>query len=219
MTSLTHNDYTIAWICALPLEVAAARVMLHETLSPLPKPSTDPNAYELGESNGHYIHGEPGINLFMANLVSTFWNQGRWTEAEKLGVQVMEKMKMVLGDEHPDTLAIMANLAYTLKSQGILQHALTLMKKCSNLRNTVLGPGHPDSMSSSRALSDWMDEYNTLLDQTPLTGKNSAHEEHVNLPYARRRSAATLFLGNHPLIIAARTPSPLPDCQDLQDVD
>ena len=29
----------------------------------------------------------------MANLASTFWNQGRWTEAERLRVQVMETRK------------------------------------------------------------------------------------------------------------------------------
>jgi hypothetical protein len=51
--SFTHNDYTIVWICALPLEVAAASVMLNKTHDPLPKPSTDSNAYELGELNGH----------------------------------------------------------------------------------------------------------------------------------------------------------------------
>ncbi|KAL4946532.1 hypothetical protein BDV06DRAFT_87047 [Aspergillus oleicola] len=55
MTSLTYDNYTIAWICALPLEMAAARVMLDKTHSPLPKPSADPNAYETGELNGHYI--------------------------------------------------------------------------------------------------------------------------------------------------------------------
>ncbi|KAL4744225.1 nucleoside phosphorylase domain-containing protein [Aspergillus terricola var. indicus] len=55
MTSLTHDDYTIAWICALPLEMAAARVMLDRAHSPLRQPSTDPNAYEVGELNGHYI--------------------------------------------------------------------------------------------------------------------------------------------------------------------
>ncbi|KAL6236388.1 hypothetical protein BDW75DRAFT_229583 [Aspergillus navahoensis] len=54
-TFLTHDDYTIAWICALPLEMAAARVMLNKIHSPLPKPSADPNAYEVGELNGHYI--------------------------------------------------------------------------------------------------------------------------------------------------------------------
>ncbi|KAF3389772.1 hypothetical protein DPV78_011861 [Talaromyces pinophilus] len=55
MMSSTHDDYTIAWICALPLEAAAARLMLNRTHSPLPNPSTDSNAYELGELDGHYI--------------------------------------------------------------------------------------------------------------------------------------------------------------------
>ncbi|KAF5857537.1 hypothetical protein ETB97_005676 [Aspergillus alliaceus] len=55
MNSFTHDDYTIAWICALSLEVAAARVMLDKVHSPLPKTSADPNAYEVGELNGHCI--------------------------------------------------------------------------------------------------------------------------------------------------------------------
>ncbi|KAL3432215.1 hypothetical protein BDV09DRAFT_206108 [Aspergillus tetrazonus] len=55
MTSLTRDDYTFAWICALPLEMAAARAMLDKIHSPLPKQSADPNAYEVGELNGHYI--------------------------------------------------------------------------------------------------------------------------------------------------------------------
>ncbi|KAJ0420271.1 hypothetical protein BJY00DRAFT_141637 [Aspergillus carlsbadensis] len=54
MASLTHDDYTVAWICALPLEAAAARAMLDKTHSPLPQ-ITDPNAYEIGELNGHRI--------------------------------------------------------------------------------------------------------------------------------------------------------------------
>lgn len=47
------DDYTVAWICALPLEAAAARVMLDKT-HPLP-PVPDPYAYELGELHGHHI--------------------------------------------------------------------------------------------------------------------------------------------------------------------
>jgi len=38
---------------------------------------------------------------------------GRWKEAEKLEVQVMETGARVLGPEHPDTLISMANLAST----------------------------------------------------------------------------------------------------------
>ncbi|KAE8396150.1 hypothetical protein BDV23DRAFT_168407 [Aspergillus alliaceus] len=54
MAFLTPDDYTIAWICALPLEAAAARAMLDEAHTP-PQLSTDSNAYEFGELSGHYI--------------------------------------------------------------------------------------------------------------------------------------------------------------------
>jgi citrate lyase synthetase len=37
----------------------------------------------------------------MANLASTFWNQGRRKEAEKLNVQVTETRKRMLESEHP----------------------------------------------------------------------------------------------------------------------
>jgi hypothetical protein len=54
----------------------------------------------------------------MANLASTYWNQGRWTEAEKMHVQVMETRQRLLGEEHPDTMTSMANLASTYWNQG-----------------------------------------------------------------------------------------------------
>jgi nucleoside phosphorylase len=54
MAFLTLDDYTIAWICALPLEVAAARAMLNRA-HPLPRGFSDPNAYVFSELNGHYI--------------------------------------------------------------------------------------------------------------------------------------------------------------------
>jgi len=42
----------------------------------------------------------------------------RWTEAEKMDMQVMETRKRVLGEEHPDTLTSMNNLAFTIQKQG-----------------------------------------------------------------------------------------------------
>ena len=54
----------------------------------------------------------------MANLAATYQNQGRWNEAEKLQVQVIETRKRVLGDEHPSTLTSIANLASTYWNQG-----------------------------------------------------------------------------------------------------
>lgn len=39
----------------------------------------------------------------MANLASTYWNQGQLKEAEYLEVQDLEARKKVPGFEHPDT--------------------------------------------------------------------------------------------------------------------
>jgi nucleoside phosphorylase len=81
MAPLTHDDYTIAWICALPLEMAAAKVMLDELHQPLSKPSTDPNVYVLGKLNGHLvviaclptgIYGTVSAATVISHLTSTF---------------------------------------------------------------------------------------------------------------------------------------------------
>ncbi len=60
----------------------------------------------------------PDTLTSMADLASTYQNQGRWREAEKLFVQVMETRKRVLGVEHSDTLTSIANLASTFWYQG-----------------------------------------------------------------------------------------------------
>ena len=53
----TYNDYTIGWICALPVEMAAACAMLderHESL-PLQAESHHHNNYVLGRVGPHNI--------------------------------------------------------------------------------------------------------------------------------------------------------------------
>ncbi len=53
--SLAHGDYTIAWICALPLELAASCAMLDEEHLPLPIQDGDDNAYVLGRIHRHNV--------------------------------------------------------------------------------------------------------------------------------------------------------------------
>ncbi|KAK1773027.1 hypothetical protein QBC45DRAFT_121385 [Copromyces sp. CBS 386.78] len=91
----------------------------------------------------------------MGNLASTLWNQGRWEEAEKLEVQVMETRKTKLGADHPLTLMSMANLAFTWNSQGRREDALALMQDCVEAQQRVLGPEHPDTLSSLVTVSKW----------------------------------------------------------------
>jgi hypothetical protein len=55
----------------------------------------------------------PSTLTSMANLASTYRNQGRWKEAEELEVQAIEKRP-----EHRDMLTSVVNLAWTLKAQG-----------------------------------------------------------------------------------------------------
>jgi Tetratricopeptide repeat len=45
--------------------------------------------------------------------IDSIRNQGRWGEAEKLEVEVMETSKTKLGADHPSTLTNKSNLAFT----------------------------------------------------------------------------------------------------------
>ncbi|GIJ83065.1 hypothetical protein Asppvi_001582 [Aspergillus pseudoviridinutans] len=79
--SFRHDDYTVAWICALPLEMAAAKAMLNKVHSPLPQPKTDHNAYTLGNVAGHNVvvaclpsgvYGTTSAATVLAHMLSTF---------------------------------------------------------------------------------------------------------------------------------------------------
>ena len=54
-TELTHIDYKLGWICALPKEQTAAMAMLSQVHPELPKPSNDSNSYTLGSIKEHNI--------------------------------------------------------------------------------------------------------------------------------------------------------------------
>ncbi|KAJ6014042.1 hypothetical protein N7540_008633 [Penicillium herquei] len=54
-TTLSHADYTVGWICALPLEIAAAELMLDTIHPKLVNPPNDQNTYTLGNIGKHNI--------------------------------------------------------------------------------------------------------------------------------------------------------------------
>src|SRR5438552_15443752 len=83
-----------------------------------------------------------------AKLGRVYRNQGRWEEAEKLEVEVMETRKTKLGADHPSTLTSMNNLASTWRSRGRHEDALVLMERCVQARKRDLGPRHPHTISS-----------------------------------------------------------------------
>ncbi|PNY29059.1 Uncharacterized protein TCAP_01021 [Tolypocladium capitatum] len=52
---LSHADYAVGWVSALPLELAAAQAMLDETHQDLPQDAGDGNAYILGRIAQHNV--------------------------------------------------------------------------------------------------------------------------------------------------------------------
>ena len=52
---LTHQDYTVGWICALSSELTAAMAMLDEEHLPLSQHTEDDNAYTLGRIGEHNV--------------------------------------------------------------------------------------------------------------------------------------------------------------------
>ncbi|KAL4981636.1 hypothetical protein BDW68DRAFT_196207 [Aspergillus falconensis] len=76
-----QTDYRIAWVCALPLEAAAARAMLDEVHPRLPQLTNDQNVYTLGAITGHNIviaclpsgaYGTISAAVVITQLLSTF---------------------------------------------------------------------------------------------------------------------------------------------------
>ncbi|RAO69914.1 uncharacterized protein BHQ10_005926 [Talaromyces amestolkiae] len=80
-TGRTASEYTVGWICALPLEMAAAKAMLDEIHPKLPQASNDQNSYCLGSINGHNIaiaclpsgvHGTTSAATVASSMLHTF---------------------------------------------------------------------------------------------------------------------------------------------------
>ena len=52
---LQAAEYTVGWVCALPVELAAAQEMLDEEHEELPQDNLDPNLYKLGRIGNHNV--------------------------------------------------------------------------------------------------------------------------------------------------------------------
>ncbi|KAE8334325.1 hypothetical protein BDV24DRAFT_33429 [Aspergillus arachidicola] len=69
---LSHHDYTVGWVCALPDELTAAQEMLDEEHQNLPSNHTDSNIYTLGSIGAHNVvlaclpAGQTGTNSAVA---------------------------------------------------------------------------------------------------------------------------------------------------------
>ncbi|KAE8549488.1 hypothetical protein EYB25_008010 [Talaromyces marneffei] len=87
---LSYEDYTIAWICALPVEMAAAQVLLDEVHADLVAPPRDSNSYALGRIGEHnvVIAGLPSGGYGIASTAAAACNLQRTFPEIQLGLLV-----------------------------------------------------------------------------------------------------------------------------------
>jgi tetratricopeptide (TPR) repeat protein len=78
---------------------------------------------------------------------SALSSDGRYKEAEELQVQVVQRKKRVLGDEHPFTLTSMANLALTFRNQGRWKEAEELQVQVMQTTKRALGDERLDTLT------------------------------------------------------------------------
>ena len=101
--------------------------------------------------------------------------QGDLAGARKIGEQVLDLLRRVLGEEHPDTLTSMNNMAQTLGSQGDLPGARKIQEQVLGVRRRVLGEEHPDTLTSMNNLAL------TLGAQGDLPGARKIQEQVLDL--------------------------------------
>jgi len=86
----------------------------------------------------------------MGNLSGTYWSLGKYADAEKLGIKVLDMGNRLLEEDHPDTT--MGNLANTYGSLGKYADAETLQIKVLDMRVKLLEE-HPDTINATENLA------------------------------------------------------------------
>jgi dihydrodipicolinate synthase/N-acetylneuraminate lyase len=81
------------------------------------------------------------------------WDKGSWDEAKQLQKKVLETRKVLLSEDHLDTLAAIHCLAPTLLYQGRWDKAKKLQKKVLETFKALLGEEHPNTLSAMSNLT------------------------------------------------------------------
>ncbi|CAG1998221.1 unnamed protein product [Fusarium graminearum] len=165
-----YDRYTVAWICALHIEMAAARVMLDAQHADLPRQGSDTNSYVLGTMHKHNIviaclpadqYGTNNAASVLSNLKNTFPNI-RIGLMVGIGGGVPTKADIRLGDIVVGIRVMQFDLGKTL-SERFQRTAIPKIPD-SSIRTVISNLRSQHELRSSRVsliLKDKMSEYPT----------------------------------------------------------
>ncbi|KAL4889182.1 hypothetical protein BDV59DRAFT_210483 [Aspergillus ambiguus] len=97
-------------------------------------------------SENEFIKQQAQYIDYIHKVGNCLYSDGRYSESEELGLQVVKTGKQMLGPEHPMTLTCTADLASTYWKQG-------RWKEAEELQLQVLGLEHPDTLTSMNSLA------------------------------------------------------------------
>ncbi|KAJ5781037.1 hypothetical protein N7457_006197 [Penicillium paradoxum] len=181
-TGLQHSDYTIAWVCALKLEMEAAQAMLDVIHEPLLTDADDTNTYVLGSIKGHNIvigcllsyYPSPGSTaVVIANMMRSFPEIRRGLTVG-IGDGVPSKVDLRLGDIVVGTSVIQLELGKSVE-EGDLQRTAILR---------IPGQALMTALSALRAKHELAPSQVPFILQEKFEG---------NDPYSRPRLADSLY--------------------------
>ena len=106
-------------------------------------------------------------------------SDGRYNEAKKPLLRVMEGREKALGKEHPDTLASVSDLALVLRYQGKYEAAEEMNRRALEGREKALGKEHLDTLTSVSNLAgvlQYQGKYEAAekMNQRALEGREKA---------------------------------------------
>ena len=82
----------------------------------------------------------------MCNLANTYGRLGKYADAEKLQIKVLDMRNRLLGEAHPDTISSMGDLAAIYGGLEKYVDAEKLPVKVLDMRNILLGEEHPHTI-------------------------------------------------------------------------
>ena len=82
-------------------------------------------------------------------MASTYSDLGRYTEAEKLKIQVLHARNKILGEEHPDTILATADLASTFRDLRKHKEEEDLRIQVLHARQKYFRGEHPDTIQET----------------------------------------------------------------------
>jgi hypothetical protein len=120
----------------------------------------------LGVEHPHTIH-------VMAKIANTYYRLEKYTEAEKLEIQVLDARNRILGVEHPHTILAMENLAATLRCLVKYTEAVKLVIQAQEVKRRVSGAESPYTIAT-------VANAQAVQDSQPLDANCTIPEEEIS---------------------------------------